>query len=263
MRLVDAHCHAALNWYEPVELLIAQMDLNDVEFAVLVQTNGMLDLDYQFAAVEKHSDRLVGVSAVRADSDDPASDLQRLKDRGAKGVRFSARGTTAADLELWQLSESLGLSISVRGDAVDFAATEFRDLAKQVTGIPITLEHLASNIAKDPKQLPDDVQERILQLASLPNVYVKFSGLGEIVDRMELIGEGSPFVDPAPPRLRAYYDAFGSDRMMWSSNHPLVSAAEGYANSLRYPLEYFSDIPEDDRAALFGDTAVKIYGFGE
>ena len=37
MRIVDTHTHAGINWFEPVELLIHQMNLNDVEKAVLIQ----------------------------------------------------------------------------------------------------------------------------------------------------------------------------------------------------------------------------------
>ena len=40
--IVDSHCHAALGWYEPVEVLLHQMDRNGVERAALIQINGRL-----------------------------------------------------------------------------------------------------------------------------------------------------------------------------------------------------------------------------
>jgi hypothetical protein len=41
--LVDSHCHALPHWFEPVEVLLHQMDANGVEKATLVQVRGQLD----------------------------------------------------------------------------------------------------------------------------------------------------------------------------------------------------------------------------
>jgi predicted TIM-barrel fold metal-dependent hydrolase len=38
-----------------------------------------------------------------------------------------------------------------------------------------------------------------------------------------------------------------------------VSSREGYDNSLRVPMEYFADLSETDRSAIFGDTARAIW----
>ena len=37
MRIVDSHCHAARGWYEPIEVLLSQLDRNGVELAALIQ----------------------------------------------------------------------------------------------------------------------------------------------------------------------------------------------------------------------------------
>ena len=37
MIIVDTHTHAGTNWFEPVEMLIHQMNLNNVEKCILVQ----------------------------------------------------------------------------------------------------------------------------------------------------------------------------------------------------------------------------------
>ncbi len=35
MIIVDTHTHAGLNWFEPVDMLIHQMNLNGVEKAII------------------------------------------------------------------------------------------------------------------------------------------------------------------------------------------------------------------------------------
>mgnify|MGYP000660426914 CR=1 FL=1 len=55
-------------------------------------------------------------------------------------------------------------------------------------------------------------------------------------------------------------DVLGAETLMWGSDYPPVSTREGYDNSLRLPLEYFSDLSEDDRASIFGATAQAVWG---
>ena len=38
--IIDTHCHAGLNWFEPIENLIFQMDKNFIDKAVLIQHKG-------------------------------------------------------------------------------------------------------------------------------------------------------------------------------------------------------------------------------
>jgi len=40
-----------------------------------------------------------------------------------------------------------------------------------------------------------------------------------------------------------------------------VSSREGYANSLRVPMEYFASLSENEREAIFGGTAERIWRF--
>ena len=40
MMIVDTYCHALPHWFEPVEMLLHQMNANGVEKATLVQVRG-------------------------------------------------------------------------------------------------------------------------------------------------------------------------------------------------------------------------------
>src|SRR5207245_282300 len=46
--VVDSHCHVSPVWYEPVEVLLSQMERNGVDHAVLIQMAGQANNDYQF-----------------------------------------------------------------------------------------------------------------------------------------------------------------------------------------------------------------------
>ena len=61
MIIIDTHTHAGRNWFEPVEMLIHQMNLNNVEKAILVQhgtpQTGNYDHTYLFECVERFPGR--------------------------------------------------------------------------------------------------------------------------------------------------------------------------------------------------------------
>ena len=48
MLIIDTHCHAGKNWFEPIEVLEFQMDRNGVDKALLVQHGGTFDNGYLF-----------------------------------------------------------------------------------------------------------------------------------------------------------------------------------------------------------------------
>ena len=52
MQIIDTHCHAGRNWFEPIETLLFQMDSNGVDGAVLIQHGGTYDNDYLFECAE-------------------------------------------------------------------------------------------------------------------------------------------------------------------------------------------------------------------
>jgi L-fuconolactonase len=101
VRIVDSHCHAALGWYEPIEVLLSQMDRNGVELAALIQINGQSDNSYQAECVRRYPDRLRSVVIVDTSSPDAPSELERLVAEGAmirwrSGARRPSSGSRSA-----------------------------------------------------------------------------------------------------------------------------------------------------------------------
>ena len=260
--IVDSHCHAALGWYEPVEVLLRQMDANGVERAILMQIRGQFDNSYQAECVRRYPDRLASVVCVDPDRVDASQALERLAAEGATGVRLRPGDRSPGDdpLALWRKAAELGLSISSGGSGPEFADDAFAAIFEALPELPIVVEHLGS--VNNPREESPESRpvQKVFNLSRYPNAYIKVPGLGEFATRAMPVKEPFPFVEPIPSLLELAYDAFGATRMMWGSDYPPVSAREGYGNALRFPLEHFANKPEVERAQIFGEVAWSIFG---
>jgi L-fuconolactonase len=257
MVIVDTHCHASLDWYEPVETLLYQMDANGVDHGVLVQINGQFDNEYQFECVRRYPGRFANVVLVDSDRPDAPEQLDRLAERGASGVRLRPTSRAPGDdpLAVWRTAERLGLSVSCGGSGAEFASDQFRDTIAALPGLRIVIEHLGSISRRDPPEL----RRTVYGLARFPNVFIKVTGLGEFAERALPVPGGFPFVQPLPPLLEEAFAAFGPARMMWGSDFPPVATREGYRNALRLTLEQFGNKSQADRDLIFGQAAQSLF----
>ena len=259
MALIDSHCHVSPVWYEPVEPLLAQMERNEVDGAILIQMHGQFDNEYQSACVRRYPGRFASVVVIDTAAPDAPQTLERLAGEGASGVRFSATTRSAGDdpLLLWRTADRLGLPVSCAGSAATFGTPDFAELIAALPGLPIVLEHLGS-LNQPTEEENDAARARVFALARFPNVLIKVPGLGEFCRRAVPVVGDFPFVRPIPDYLTRAYRAFGPARMMWGSDYPPVSRREGYENALRLPLAELARIPgcgDAELAQIFGDTA--------
>jgi len=95
---------------------------------------------------------------------------------------------------------------------------------------------------------------RMRELGQRENVWCKVSGL---------VTEAK-WDAWTPETLRPYLDvaveAFGPARLMAGSDWPVCLVASGYSQWWGVLREYFSGFSEAERAAVFGVTAVEVYG---
>ncbi len=61
MMIVDTHSHAGINWFEPVEMILHQMNLNGVEKTVLIQHAGNYHNRYIIESVKRFPGRFGAV----------------------------------------------------------------------------------------------------------------------------------------------------------------------------------------------------------
>ncbi len=146
---------------------------------------------------------------------------------------------------------------------------ELADLARAFPDISIVVNHIGGLLGTGPydrksEEVFNDWKRGIAALAACPNVVVKLGGLG-----MPLSGFGWQ-EQAAPPAsaelaeaLAPYYswciEQFGVDRCMFESNFPVDKISYSYTviwNAFKRIAEDFSP---QERAALFHDTAAKVY----
>jgi L-fuconolactonase len=263
MQVVDSHCHAGLNWYEPVETLLDAMQRNGVTQAVLVQMLGQYHNDYLLGCLERFPGRFACVVGIDVDRGPAACDeLARLAAQGAAGVRLrpQARSPGNDPLAIWRAAEQLGLTVSCVGIAEAFAAPEFHALLTAVPKLTVVLEHLGGSSRPDPGHEAMELRKRVFELARLPNVCLKLPGLGELLPRpFALPPESMPFAE-TPALLRLALGCFGANRMMWASDFPPVASREGYRNALEWVREALAPEGEEVLNLILGDTARRVFG---
>jgi L-fuconolactonase len=260
--LVDTHCHVSPIWYEPVELLLSQMAQSDVSQAILIQLIDQSDNRYQQECIQRYPDRFASVVWIDPNGAGALDELRRCVDQGASGVRLrpGARSPGADPLAIWRCAEAAGIVVSCVGNITAFLSAEFTRLITECPNLALVLEHLG-----DTSQPPaDDVAHaqrlRVAELARYENVYLKIPGLGELTKRrLPLPPTGSPFPPGVPAVLQAAVEAFGSCRLMWGSDFPLVSSREGYGQSLLLLRQALGHLPQVDIENIFGGVARRLF----
>ena len=92
----------------------------------------------------------------------------------------------------------------------------------------------------------------IAEIAGRPNIVCKLSGLVTEAATDWQVADLRQAVD----HVRA---SFGSIRLLWGSDWPVVNLAGGYAKWLAAAETLLTDLSEDERAGVFGDNAARIY----
>lgn len=95
---------------------------------------------------------------------------------------------------------------------------------------------------------------RMRELALRQNVWCKVSGM---VTEAKW-DAWSP--ETLKPYLDVAVDAFGPERLMAGSDWPVCLVASGYAQWWQVLRDYFAEFSEAERAAVFGGTAINVYG---
>lgn len=121
-------------------------------------------------------------------------------------------------------------------------------------GLPIVLDHIAKPRIADGALEP--WRERFTDLARRPNVTCKVSGLVTEADHAAWTEDGlRPYLDVA-------LEAFGPGRLMFGSDWPVATLAATYGRWLGVVEAWAAPLSEEERAALFGGTAARVYGVG-
>ena len=263
MKIIDSHVHTGINWGEPVEVLLFQMDANRVDHAVLVGHNGNYDNIYIFDCARLYPGRFKVVALIDPDETNKVKALEDLHKRGAAGIRINLRKPKEwnPDEPAFKAAGELGIVVSVIGNSEDFASAKFKKLLDNCPKTHFCLEHLvrAARPQADTEP-PCATYKAALECARWPNTTVKVPGRGEIMPKPHRLPTDHPY-DQDSPLYAMAKEAFGVQRMMWGSNFPPSAGKEGYRNTLQGVLTLPVFQKGDDLEWVMGKTAAKFWGF--
>lgn len=98
---------------------------------------------------------------------------------------------------------------------------------------------------------------RIRELARRPHVCCKLSGMTTEIGRPDwTIADLRPYVD-------VVLEAFGPDRVLFGSDWPVCLVACDYAKWLGTVKELIADLSPDERSAILGENARRVYRLGD
>jgi L-fuconolactonase len=249
VRVIDTHAHTGLDRWEPIETLRFHLRGAGVQQAVLVQHAGG-DNEYLLACLRRFPGEF-GVTLL-VERDTPDDVIRDLAGSGARGIRLNAdwRSTGDDPLRHWRLAGELDLIVST-SSMPPILGPLFREALETFPRLCVVLEHLAGAKSRPPTTV--DEFKLVMQLARHRNLHVKVQGFGEWCPLPLRHGDVPPFFDMV-------LAAFGPDRMMWGSDFPLVCTREGYAQALKFALEYAGRrVDQAGVDAIFHATAARLY----
>jgi L-fuconolactonase len=258
--IVDSHCHASLDWFEPIETLLFQMDTYGVDKAVLVQHGGEFNNSYLLNCAEQHSGRFAVTGLVDTKLPDAPQTLAAWHARGVGSVRLFAPTESGGDpIALWRKAAELGMPVSSPSNALELIAPSFQALIQELPDLVIIIEHFGFlRLLSDQRA---DAYDKLLELARFPNVTMKIHGLGELMPRPYPLTHPSFDIAEAPDHIDRALQAFGADRLMLATDWPPSAAREGYPNVLSHLKAYLSRYSAEQQASVHGSTADHVFGF--
>jgi len=123
-------------------------------------------------------------------------------------------------------------------------------LADDHPGVQFVLDHCAK-----PRLATGEIadwQGDVALLAERPNIVCKLSGLATEAAMGWQITDLRKAVDHV-------VTCFGTDRLMWGSDWPVVNLAGGYEKWFAATEALLADLSANEKAAIFGDNAARIY----
>lgn len=125
------------------------------------------------------------------------------------------------------------------------------ELVRRCPEVSFVLDHIAKPDIK--AQLLDPWREQMRELAALPNVYCKMSGLVTEADSENWTAED------LKPYVRHVLEVFGEDRVMYGSDWPVVLNASSYKRWYETLLELTDDLSDEAKRKLWSENTRRFY----
>lgn len=143
------------------------------------------------------------------------------------------------------------------------------DLARAFPDTPIVLDHLGTPLGLGSykgtqKERFDGWRRNIRELAKLPNVMVKLSGLAMVFPSLNGFMADPPFASEQhaaewKPYIETCIEAFGPERSMFASNFPVDLCGATYPVLWNTFKRLAAGYSPDEKTALFSGSASRFY----
>jgi predicted TIM-barrel fold metal-dependent hydrolase len=236
----------------PILGMVGRVDLRDAEHLEDALSQQM-DLAGPFFKGIRHA----GASARDTDRDDmlipgdAPAELYRIPDFIAGVRRLGALGLS---YDTWQYH---------------FQLPDFITLAKACPNTVMVLDHFSTplgvgSFAGQHAEIFPEWQQRMRELAGCPNVYLKLGGLAMPDNGFAWhLAEHPPTSDELLAAQGDWYrhalDCFGPERCMFESNFPVDRMSLPYTVYYNAMQKLVRDYSQQEKDALFADTARKVY----
>jgi L-fuconolactonase len=272
--IVDAHVHVASSdrerypltpgvseraWHDrdvSVEALLRELDAAGVHGAVLVQGHGAYSLDNSYCADARlrAPGRLASASIIDVHGPDPVERLTYwATERGMGGTRiFHLPPPEPPWLDdralepIWRAAGNLGLRINLC--LVRRHLTALERLLTWAPPLPMSVDHAGLIEMPGVEPTLDDL-DRLCRLARFGQLHLKISANTFAYGRA--VGLSSDVL------VRGLADAFGADRLMWSSDWPNVPRP--YHDILSEGTEAAVRLSSGEREMFFGGSALALW----
>jgi L-fuconolactonase len=236
---------------------------NEVDATVLVQTISVADETPELLALADAEPVIAGVVGwIDLTAPDAADQLARLQDGEGGGRLVGIRHQVQEEPDprwLCRADVRRGLAaVGEAGLAYDLLVKPQQlasavDTVRALPDMRFVLDHAGKPAIRDRAIQPWHAE--IAELAQLPNVAVKLSGLVTEAADEWTVEQLRPYVD-------VLLQAFGPFRIMFGSDWPVCLLAASYREVVAAAQELTAQLSSAERDDVFGETAARWYGIG-
>ena len=187
----------------------------------------------------------------------------------ANTAAHSAQGQLGADNFRAGARLLAKMGLSLEGWLYFRQLTELADFAKAVPDLTIILNHVGGLIREGIYANRDDEilpiwRSGIAAVAACPNVVIKLGGMGMPANgfdwhtRTQPIGS-EELAESMAPFMNYCIEQFGPERCMFESNFPVDKVSFSYNIMYNAFKRLSKDYSATERAAMFHDTAARVY----
>jgi predicted TIM-barrel fold metal-dependent hydrolase len=229
---------------DPLAAYLERLRADGIDRGVLVQPEPYGD-DHRLVldCLQREPKRLKGTSLFYPRDPDAPAKLEALVKQEPRIVatRFHAHRGKEEYLDsfsdsgvraLWKKAAELGLIVELH--IGPNYAQQAGEAIRAFRGTPVLIDHLAEPHMGDAVEFA-----HVLDLARLPDVYMKLSGLSHF-------SKDAPLYRDARPFTRRVIEAFGPDRLVWGSGTPEIVDA------------HMPDHSEADRRRVKGGNLARL-----